>query len=179
MYRFCHKRNGDVTVPKSLRTVLVVKRKVYTMSVNHGKKSAAVIGTALAAVMGAGLMTAPDAEAASYNSKAYATAKAQIGDPYRWGAAGPNAFDCSGLVYYSYRKAGYKMPRVAQDQYNRSKKISKASRRPGDLVFFFSGGRAYHVGFYAGNNKILHAPKPGRNVKYEGIWNATIKYGRY
>lgn len=122
------------------------------MSVNHGKKSAALVGIGLAAVMGAGLMTAPDAAAAtSLKVRAMNVAAAQKGDPYRWGATGPNAFDCSGLVYYSYGKVGKRLPRVAQDQYNKSYKVAASKRQVGDLVFIGKSSKSiYHVGIYAG-----------------------------
>lgn len=149
------------------------------MSGSNGMR-AAVSGIAAVAVMGSGLALAPAASAAtSVKAKAYSTAKAQIGDPYKWGATGPNAFDCSGLTLYSFKKAGKTLPRTAQSQYNKSKHISKSSRQVGDLVFFGSTGNIYHVGFYAGNGKVLHAPKPGRDVKYEKIWTSNVHYGRF
>lgn len=140
----------------------------------------AVAGIAAVGVLGSGMALAPEASAAtSVAARAYNTAKAQIGDPYRYGAAGPNAFDCSGLLYYSFKKNGKTLPRVAQSQYNKSTKISAKNRRVGDLVFFGTPGNIYHVGFYAGNGKVLHAPKPGRNVKYEKIWTSQVRYGRF
>jgi cell wall-associated NlpC family hydrolase len=84
-------------------------------------------------------------------AKALSTASAQKGDPYRYGAAGPNAFDCSGLVYYSYERNGKKLPRTAQSQYNKSSHVSPANRQKGDLVFIGrSSTSIYHVGIYAG-----------------------------
>lgn len=83
--------------------------------------------------------------------RALSTAAAQKGDPYRWGATGPNAFDCSGLTYYSYRRNGKTLARTAQGQYNKSYKVSPSHRKPGDLVFIGrSSGSIYHVGIYAG-----------------------------
>lgn len=161
------------------------------MSVNHGKKSAAFVGIGLAAVMGAGLMTAPDAEAATLTTraKAFNVAKAQIGDWYQWGATGPSRFDCSGLTYYSYKKVGKTLPRVAQDQYNRSVKVSAANRKPGDLIFIGKSSKSiYHVGIYAGfwngYGWMLDAPRTGRQVGYHKIKDYTAgtpyaMYGRY
>lgn len=146
----------------------------------NNRMRVALAGVATVAVMGSGIAMAPTADAAtSIKAKAYSTGKAQLGDPYKYGAAGPNAFDCSGLIYYSYKKNGKTLPRVAQSQYNKSKHISKANRQVGDLVFFGSTGNIYHVGFYAGNGKVLHAPKPGRDVKYEKIWTSQVHYGRF
>jgi cell wall-associated NlpC family hydrolase len=106
-------------------------------------------------VIGWGLTLAlvpTDAHAAtSIRSKALSTAAAQKGDPYRDRAAGPNAFDCSGLTYYSYKKHGKTLPRTAQGQYNKSTKVSASKRQKGDLVFIGrSSGSIYHVGIYAG-----------------------------
>ena len=149
------------------------------MSTNN-RMRVSIAGLAAAATLGSGLALAPSSQAAtSIKDKAYSTGKAQIGDPYRYGATGPNAFDCSGLIYYSYKKNGKTLPRVAQSQYNRSTKISAKNRKVGDLVFFGSPSNIYHVGFYAGNGKVLHAPKPGRTVKYEKIWTSQVRYGRF
>ena len=105
-------------------------------------------------------------------------AKAQKGKPYRRGADGPSAFDCSGLVKYVMQKQNKKLPRTAQAQYNKSKKISKSKIKVGDLVFFSSGSHVYHVGIYAGHNKMWHAPKPGSKVKLAKIWTKKWKVGR-
>lgn len=146
----------------------------------NNRMRVSVAGLAAAATLGSGLALAPAAEAATpLKDKAYSTGKAQIGDPYKYGAAGPNAFDCSGLIYYSYKKHGKTLPRVAQSQYNKSTKVSAKNRKKGDLVFFGTSGNIYHVGFYAGDGKVLHSPKPGRNVKYEKIWTSQVKYGRF
>lgn len=83
--------------------------------------------------------------------RAMNVAAAQKNDPYRYGATGPNAFDCSGLTYYSYKKVNKTIPRTAQAQYNKSKKVSPSKRQKGDLIFIGrSSGSIYHVGIYAG-----------------------------
>ncbi|QNJ57695.1 peptidase [Streptomyces phage Keanu] len=110
----------------------------------------ATSAVALAALGGVVLAATP-AEAASLKARALSVAKAQNGDPWRKGATGPNAFDCSGLTYYSYKKVGKTLPRTAQGQYNKSKKVSPSNRQVGDLVFIGrSSGGIYHVGIYAG-----------------------------
>lgn len=120
------------------------------------------------------LGTASPAEAApTLKQKALNVAKAQKGDPYQYGAEGPDRFDCSGLTYYSYRKAGKKITRTAQAQYNNSRHISAKSRKPGDLIFIANRYGVYHAGFYAGfwdgHGWMLDAPKPGRTVGYHQI----------
>ncbi|AYD81280.1 hydrolase [Streptomyces phage JustBecause] len=121
------------------------------------KLTTVTLSTALAG--GMVLTLAPTSSAAtSIRSKALSTATAQKGDPYKGGAAGPNAFDCSGLTYYSYRKNGKTLPRTAQGQYNKSSKVSWSKRAKGDLVFFGTSSKNIkHVGIYVGNNKILNA----------------------
>lgn len=95
--------------------------------------------------------------------KAVSVAKRQIGSPYRWGASGPGAFDCSGLVQYSWRKAGIPLPRVTYSQYRAvRKKVSWGRLRPGDLLFFYGKG---HVGMYVGHGRMVHSPSSGRTVR--------------
>lgn len=121
---------------------------------------------------------APSADAAAVATEALHVAAAERGAPYQWGAAGPYRFDCSGLTLYAFRAAGRRLPRTAAAQYSRSWHISAASRSPGDLVFFHHGRDVYHVGVYAGNNKIWHAPHTGARVRLERIWTRNVWYGR-
>jgi cell wall-associated NlpC family hydrolase len=122
---------------------------------------------------------APQADAATPLSiEALHIAASKKGSPYKYGAAGPKRFDCSGLVLYSYKRAGKKLPRTAAAQYNKSKHISGSHRKRGDLVFFHSGRSVYHVGIYAGHGKIWHSPKPGTRVRLEKIWTRSVWYGR-
>ncbi|MGW4423021.1 C40 family peptidase [Streptosporangium sp. NPDC004631] len=95
--------------------------------------------------------------------KAVSVAKRQIGDPYRWGATGPGAFDCSGLVQYAWRKAGVSLPRVTYSQYRVvRKKVSWSRLHPGDLLFFYGKG---HVGMYVGHGRMVHSPSSGKTVR--------------
>lgn len=103
----------------------------------------------------------------------------QKGDPYVYGAAGPGAFDCSGLTMYVYRKAaGVNMQHRATAQFHKGKRITRQQARPGDLVFMHSGGDIYHVSIYAGKGKIWHASRPGTNVKKDPIWTNSVYYAR-
>jgi peptidoglycan DL-endopeptidase CwlO len=102
-------------------------------------------------------------------------ARHQKGDPYAYGAAGPGAFDCSGLTMYVYRKAaGISMQHSAAAQSRRGKHVSRKAARPGDLVFMYDGGGVYHAAIYAGRGHIIHASTPGTNVRRDPIW--TSKY---
>lgn len=102
--------------------------------------------------------------------KVLSTVKAQVGKPYVYGAAGPNSFDCSGLTYYAYKKAGIYLNRTSRDQAKNGKHVSKSNLKAGDLVFFNSGTNSIrHVGMYVGNGKFIHSPSPGKSVKYESM----------
>lgn len=128
----------------------------------------------------------------SLEVRAMDVALSKQGDPYVWGATGPNAFDCSGLVKYSYNREGRYVPRTAQEQYNYSQHISYSNRRPGDLVFFGYGTRdIFHVGIYTGvhwyngawRSMMVAAPYTGARVRVEPIYgnwdrNETIVFGR-
>ncbi|HYF73733.1 MAG TPA: C40 family peptidase [Nocardioides sp.] len=99
----------------------------------------------------------------------------QKGDPYAAGAEGPNAFDCSGLTYYSYRKAGFKhLPRTSSAQARFVDRVKRRNMRRGDLIFFYDGGGVYHVGVYAGrangHRQVLHSGSSGTRVRTDRVW---------
>jgi cell wall-associated NlpC family hydrolase len=106
------------------------------------------------------------------------TAKSLKGRPYRYGAAGPRAFDCSGYTMYVLKKQNYKIPRTAAQQYTRTVKVAKKRARVGDLVFFYGRGGIYHVGIYAGKGKMWAAPHSGARVRLQKIWGSNWKVGR-
>jgi cell wall-associated NlpC family hydrolase len=111
------------------------------------------------------------------------TAAAQAGDPYRYGATGPDAFDCSGLTSFAYRVGGRKqIPRTSSAQRAATRRISATDARRGDLVFFHNSGGVYHVGIYAGviggARMVWHSPKPGSRVHRARIWTSAVSYGR-
>ncbi|WP_326676062.1 C40 family peptidase [Streptomyces sp. NBC_01237] len=149
----------------------------------HVPSLLARVGTASVLTLAVGsTMLAPglvtDAEAATHSTKALKIAASKKGSPYKYGASGPRRFDCSGLTLYSFKKAGKKLPRTAQQQYNKTRHISSSMRKKGDLVFFHSGRSVYHVGIYAGKGKIWHSPKTGALVRLEKIWSNSVWYGR-
>jgi cell wall-associated NlpC family hydrolase len=116
-------------------------------------------------------------------SAAIAFARAQIGEPYVWAAAGPNAWDCSGLTMAAWAAAGKSLPHYSVAQYEQSTPISASDLRPGDLVFWgssSSAGSIYHVALYAGDGKIIHAPRTGRPVTEESMyyWIPPTHYAR-
>jgi cell wall-associated NlpC family hydrolase len=139
--------------------------------------------TALLAVLLSAAFVAPSSASASTSrvGTAYNIADNQRGDRYQYGAAGPSRFDCSGLVYYSFRRAGFGgMPRTSRAQAGHVTRIAKSSVRKGDLVFFYSGSararNVYHVGVFAGwrdgRRTIVHAPGSGQRVHLTRIWTS-------
>jgi len=106
------------------------------------------------------------------------TAAAQKGKPYRYGAAGPNAFDCSGFTSYVLKKQGIKLPRTAAQQYRATKRVSARNAKVGDLVFFFNSGRVTHVGILAGKMKMWAAPHTGAKVRLQKVYGKSWKIGR-
>jgi cell wall-associated NlpC family hydrolase len=108
-------------------------------------------------------VAAPDSRAAAAVSYAYS----KLGSPYVWGATGPDAFDCSGLVQAAYRSAGVSLPRTTYAQIGAGRRVSRSELLPGDLVFFYSG--VSHVGIYVGNGQMVHAPNPSAPVRVAPI----------
>lgn len=96
---------------------------------------------------------------------ALAFAKKQLGKPYKFGAEGPNSYDCSGLAQASWAAAGVAIPRVTTTQFKFGTPVAKANLKPGDLVFFY-GPSPSHVALYVGQGMVIHAPRPGKVVEY-------------
>jgi cell wall-associated NlpC family hydrolase len=107
---------------------------------------------------------------------AFQWAQGQLGKPYSYGATGMASFDCSGLTSRAYAAAGVTIPRTSQEQANAGTRIySESQLRVGDLVLFY--GDLHHVGLYAGNGMVLHAPRTGTVVRYESIGNMPFQFG--
>jgi len=105
-------------------------------------------------------------------------AESRIGAPYRYGGAGPDAFDCSGLVAYAYREIGLDVPRTAAAQFAAATPVARRELRPGDLVFFRLAGRdVSHVGIYAGGDRFVHAPQTGGHVRAASLDEETFRRG--
>ncbi len=98
---------------------------------------------------------------------ALAIAQGKIGKPYVWGAVGPNAFDCSGLVMWAFKQVGVSLPRTAAAQSQVGTAVSKGDLQPGDLVFFYSP--VSHVGIYLGGGKVLNATQSGEPVQISNM----------
>lgn len=109
-------------------------------------------------------------------------ALSQVGKPYVLGAAGPDSYDCSGLVQWSLKQLGVSIPRTSKQQWEATTRVSKDDLQPGDLIFYSnngSGSGVYHVAIYTGPGMRVHAPSPGKSVEHVKIWdNNVLGYGR-
>jgi cell wall-associated NlpC family hydrolase len=125
---------------------------------------------------GTGPVTTP-----ALNQKVVTEAKRHIGQPYVWGATGPNSFDCSGLVMYAYGKFGRTTPRISEDQFTAARSIPASRAVPGDLVFYFdSTGDVYHAGIYLSPGKTVAAIDEQEGVNYQNIWDpSSTAYGSF
>ncbi|MEV0899540.1 C40 family peptidase [Actinoplanes sp. NPDC049802] len=117
---------------------------------------------------------------ATVTAKAQAAAGARVvteaarhkGKMYKFGAAGPKRFDCSGFTLYVYKKAaGKKLPHKAHSQQRYGKSVAKSNKRPGDLIIIRKGTRGVHAGIYAGGGKMWSAPRTGKSVSKQKIWS--------
>ncbi|WP_210366143.1 SH3 domain-containing C40 family peptidase [Bacillus sp. REN3] len=112
--------------------------------------------------------------ASNYKATAISVAKSNLGVKYKWGGNTPSGFDCSGLVTYSFSKAGVSLPRTAADMYSRAG-TKVTSYQPGDLLFYATGGgkRVTHVAIYIGNGQMIHSVTNG--VSYSSLNNSYWK----
>ncbi|WP_426244134.1 NlpC/P60 family protein [Nocardioides sp. LHG3406-4] len=110
-----------------------------------------------------------DVPASGRASAAVAYAMAQVGDSYVYGAAGPSAFDCSGLTMMAWAQAGVGLPHSSSAQYGSGPHVAASDLQPGDLVFYYSP--ISHVGMYIGNGLIVHAANPGTGVAVAGLYS--------
>ena len=134
--------------------------------------TAALVGSMVSVPPPAAAGKVSDGERAE---QALRVAKRQIGDPYKYGAEGPEKIDGSGLVYFAARKAGFTgVPRTSGEQADHMRRIKRSKLRRGDFVFFTEKGDVYHVGFYVGrrdgDRMIVHAPSTGEDVSRGQIW---------
>ena len=132
--------------------------------------------TALVTSCASGSSTTTDirkGEAPAIQEEAATIAKRMVGSRYRYGGNNPDkGFDCSGLVHYSYNKAGLKVARSTKTQKKATRSVLASNIRKGDLVFFNQEGkRASHVGIYIGANQFVHAPSSGKRVRIDRLDN--------
>jgi cell wall-associated NlpC family hydrolase len=134
----------------------------------------------LAATKPAAITLNPQAVAAAapaaVRTSAMHKALGKVGSPYRYGAAGPNAFDCSGLVNWAYKSSGKSLPRSSSALSRVGTPVSKSALQPGDLVFFYKP--VSHVGIYIGNGKIVHASNRKSPVKISDMGKMKFNSAR-
>ena len=123
------------------------------------------------AAMSRDVVRAPveDVPASGRAGAAIQYAMAQVGDAYVYGAAGPDAFDCSGLTMMAWAQAGVSLPHSSSAQYNTGTRVSSSDLQPGDLVFYYSP--ISHVGMYIGNGQIVHAANPSSGVTVAPVFS--------
>ena len=105
----------------------------------------------------------------SIGRRVVAYALARVGDPYVWGAAGPRAYDCSGLTMRAYQSVGISLPHSSAAQYGYGRHVSASALQPGDLVFYYSP--IHHVGIYIGGGMIVNAENPGVGVTVAPLYS--------
>jgi cell wall-associated NlpC family hydrolase len=112
----------------------------------------------------------PDPSIESPAGRAADQALGLVGSPYRFGGASPAGFDCSGLVYYSFTRVGFEVPRDTDAQRRAGGEVDGRELAKGDLVFFDQDGqKASHVGIYLGDGRFVHAPSTGGRVRVDRI----------
>jgi peptidoglycan DL-endopeptidase CwlO len=111
----------------------------------------------------------PDVPASGRAAAAVSYAKAQVGKSYVFGAAGPSAFDCSGLTMMAWAQAGVGLPHSSSAQFGSGARIASSALQPGDLVFYYSP--ISHVGLYVGGGQIVHAANPSSGVQVAGVFS--------
>ena len=111
----------------------------------------------------------------SFGQRVVSEAARHRGAPYRYGATGPNAFDCSGFTRYVFSRFGKSLPHNAAGQRDATQAVSRSNMRVGDLVFLDGGG---HVGIYAGNGNMWDAPRSGTTVTLRKIYSTSYSVGR-
>jgi len=149
-----HALNAEVTKYKALLATLTAaeRAKYFTPAPPPAQATVNQVFSTVTVSSGSG-------DAAT----AIQVARAQLGKPYQWGAAGPDSFDCSGLTSYAWGHAGVSLPHSAAGQQGMGSSVAQSDLQPGDLVFF--GSPAYHVALYIGDGMIIHAPTSGDVVK--------------
>ena len=131
------------------------------------------IALLIIALVAAGCASGPPPQEAAHGQsvgqRAAAVALDQVGVRYRYGGAGPDGFDCSGLVQYAYRRAGLAVPRTTGQLWAAAEQVPRSDLQAGDLLFFSIEGKMSHVGLYLGQDRFVHAPQSGRSVSVASL----------
>ncbi|PLT28546.1 C40 family peptidase [Peribacillus deserti] len=165
----------SATINSSIVTKLSKNTSVSVYSTSNGWskiKAGSKTGYVNAKYLASKKAAAPSP--ASYRTKAISVAKSELGTPYRWGGISPSGFDCSGLVKYSFGKAGKALPRTAAEMYTKGTRVSTPAT--GDLMFFApnKASRPTHVSIYVGGGNMIHAAS-SNGVSYSKTSNTYWK----
>lgn len=165
-------KDGDVTDKVKISTVNTqtagTKSITYTVNDQAGNVAEAVLTVNVNEVI---VPVEGNPAASQTSNSAVGFAISRVGSAYRLGASGPNVFDCSGLMFWSFQQVGRTIPRTAAAQAAGGTSVSRSNLQPGDLVFFSAtpGGRISHVGMYVGGGMMVHAGTPSTGVEYASI----------
>jgi len=150
-----------------------MRGKVAKIQATENKLNSAAFAKALAIYRHTGKYPPIQLNGSSIEVHALRIAMSRIGDAYVWGGAGPNVFDCSGLVVWAYAQLGISLPHFTGALWNSGVHVSRAQLQPGDLIFFFAD--IGHVGIYVGNGYMLDAPTFGIPVGIHAVfWGAMV-----
>jgi peptidoglycan DL-endopeptidase CwlO len=142
-------------------------KAVPKVAVMHSSEGQSTVSARLASSFGS-----------ARGSSVVSIASRYIGVPYVYGGTSPIGWDCSGAVGYIFRQIGVNLPRTANEQMLATTRISSSEARAGDLVFFVSGGRAYHVGIVGAKGMMYDAQRTGKSFTYRAIYSSSVVYGR-
>ncbi|MFF4155602.1 NlpC/P60 family protein [Streptomyces sp. NPDC001678] len=159
-----HKREVEdrlATARRLLNSLPDADRQEYARASRSGERSGGPLRAAALSSLG----DVSEVVGSGRGLAAVMAVRQAVGSPYAWGATGPGAFDCSGLMQWAYGRAGVGLPRTSQAQRNAGRHVSLSEARPGDLVIYRDD--ASHVGMYVGNGQVVHAPYPGARVRYD------------
>ncbi|MEU5809523.1 MULTISPECIES: C40 family peptidase [unclassified Streptomyces] len=157
-----------IKAAEELESKLEAEEKARLLQLEHDAQY-----RAQTAWLSTGVLKEINGSATEAGKKAVQFATQQIGKPYRWGAEGPDSFDCSGLTSQAWRAAGRGIPRTSQEQLRLLPKVAIKDMRPGDLIIYFDD--ASHVGMYVGDGAMVHAPRPGRQITLAGAGSMPIR----
>lgn len=169
------KKSSQAATTVSTSAALTVSASSSSNASSSTKKAAKSSSHKFSAAATSSSSSSSDSSFSAAYGSAISAAESQMGKPYQWGAAGPSAYDCSGLTMWAFAKIGISLPHSAAAQSQMGTRVSVSQLQPGDLVFW--GSPAHHVGIYIGGGQFIHAPHTGDVVKITSISGYTPDYG--
>jgi len=158
---------------KAVRLRAAMRKKVAAMQAKENLLNDSAFKQAMSIYQKTGKYPVLPLHGNSIPVQALRKAETKIGDWYQWGAAGPDEFDCSGLVVWAFAQEGISLPHYTGSLWNSGMHVSRADLEPGDLLFFFAD--ISHVGFYMGDGMMLDAPSAGQDVMVQPVyWSAFV-----